>query len=304
MKLILIFLLLLGCATRPSPMTSGYLSEEPFPKKITIVIDNLSDFSTNLTVRQIVTQLSSALGRLQIEVVPMSRVDEFFFKMNILDATVANPIHTKLLLEKLGIEGILVGDIWGVSDQMWVDSRLNLRLYDTRTDMVSWSATAYDPRMAGFDMTISTSIYETTNAMIRLIMSDLANARKTPKISRKRNTLYQGDCFRADHPIIAENPGLSWDSRTQSGGFTFFPGKGIGTTLEEAIVIAERMALDSLKKECGYIHRDTQFNERCDQQDGKVFYSFVRASIGQIKCKTIRDANTSKRKELQHPTLR
>lgn len=75
------------------------------------------------------------------------------------------------------------------------------------------------------------------------------------------------------------------DSRSQGGGWIWFPGKGSGSTVEESYQYSENLALQRLEQECQNIPISVKFNERCDQKSGDTIESFVRVSVTDIDCK-------------------
>lgn len=80
---------------------------------------------------------------------------------------------------------------------------------------------------------------------------------------------------------------LEWtneDSRTQAGGWNWYPGKGKAQSLEDAYTFAEGLALKRLLQECQLIPANVKFNERCDFTNGSTFAVFVRASVLEKDC--------------------
>lgn len=95
---------------------------------------------------------------------------------------------------------------------------------------------------------------------------------------------------------------LEWaveDSRTQGGGWIWFPGKGTGTTVEESYGYAENLALQRLVQECQGIPIDAKFHERCDQKNGDTVESFVRVSVRDSECKLAQRKESKINKQLQ-----
>lgn len=78
------------------------------------------------------------------------------------------------------------------------------------------------------------------------------------------------------------------DSRTQGGGFIWFPGKGIGNTIAEAYFFAEGLALSRLVQECQSIPLNTRIVERCDHRHDSIFNAYVRVNVTENDCKQMR----------------
>jgi hypothetical protein len=107
--------------------------------------------------------------------------------------------------------------------------------------------------------------------------------------------------------IQAEECGrLGWTqktTRTQGGGWIWFPGKGVGTNLKDAYLKAEGQALDRLIKECVFPHKETKFIERCDEVEGKNVVAYVRASLKQDQCNQTKYSNEKGRRIFEHKVL-
>lgn len=94
------------------------------------------------------------------------------------------------------------------------------------------------------------------------------------------------------------------DSRSQGGGWIWFPGKASSSvSLEEAYLKAEGQALSRLVQECEAPHKETRINERCDFLDGVEFRAFVRVSITDSNCKEIKYADKTSREKITHKEL-
>lgn len=100
---------------------------------------------------------------------------------------------------------------------------------------------------------------------------------------------------------------LEWtqtDSRTQGGSWIWFPGKGISKKLQIAYEKAEGMALDRLLKECGVLHKEIKFHERCDEKIGYDFIAFVRASIEHKFCDRSKYLKSTDKTKMENSYLR
>ena len=86
------------------------------------------------------------------------------------------------------------------------------------------------------------------------------------------------------------------DSRTQGGGWIWFPGKGASENLEHAYMQAEGMAIKRLIMECNFPHKVVKFHERCDELDDGEYYAYVRASLKQDICSQTKNATPSEKK--------
>ena len=91
-------------------------------------------------------------------------------------------------------------------------------------------------------------------------------------------------------PALAKECGqLDWtyeDSRTQAGGWVWFPGRSENKSLSLATLEAEGRSLEYLKGECGIIPAETKFHERCVEEVEGGYRVHVRASIKQMYCNT------------------
>jgi TPR repeat protein len=99
---------------------------------------------------------------------------------------------------------------------------------------------------------------------------------------------------------------LDWtqeDSRTQGGGWIWFPGKGVGTTIEDAYLKAEGLAIGRLIQECGVPHKEVKIHERCDEKNDLEYMAYIRVSILESKCVEIKYANEEKKKVLLNREL-
>jgi hypothetical protein len=93
-------------------------------------------------------------------------------------------------------------------------------------------------------------------------------------------------------------------SRTQGGGWIWFPGKAVSTKEHDADLIARGKALDYLMQECQALHRGIRFHERAvSRVDGK-FHVYVRASIKQGDCKYASSLKADDRKHISSDTLK
>lgn len=101
---------------------------------------------------------------------------------------------------------------------------------------------------------------------------------------------------------------LSWtktSSRSQAGGWIWFPGKFTSDIRATSIMFAEGEALSYEAGECGAVHVRTKFNEKCVQTntDG-TFTTFVRASIKAKYCSEAMNYMGSKKiGKITHPIL-
>lgn len=86
------------------------------------------------------------------------------------------------------------------------------------------------------------------------------------------------------------------DSRTQAGGWIWFPGKGVAKTEIEADRLAKGMSIMYLIQECQLPHKDVRFNERFveELEDGQ-FKVHVRASITNGQCNAGKNATARDR---------
>lgn len=79
----------------------------------------------------------------------------------------------------------------------------------------------------------------------------------------------------------------SWvkeQSRTQGGGWIWFPGNGKSNSQAHSTLIAQGTALEYLIEECGEIPMEVKFHEKCiDQKEGQ-YIVYVRASVTQDQC--------------------
>lgn len=83
-------------------------------------------------------------------------------------------------------------------------------------------------------------------------------------------------------------------SRSQGGGWVWFPGLGVHASLSRAILAAEGTSLNYLYGECQSIPNETKFNERCITRENQKYKVHVRASIRQNSC----DPSSASNKEL------
>lgn len=93
-------------------------------------------------------------------------------------------------------------------------------------------------------------------------------------------------------------------SRTQAGGWIWFPGRGEARTEYDADVIARGRALDYLKQECQDIHKSVKFHERYVTKRKGKFHVFVRASVKQDDCKFMKNSKPEKRKKFINESLK
>lgn len=92
-------------------------------------------------------------------------------------------------------------------------------------------------------------------------------------------------------------------SRTQGGGYIWFPGKGTAYTEIEAEDLARGQSLDYLVQECQILHKEIRFNERFVEQVEKKFVVYVRASITQKQCNEAKYATLEFRKKISNRRL-
>jgi hypothetical protein len=81
---------------------------------------------------------------------------------------------------------------------------------------------------------------------------------------------------------------LDWvkeDSRTQGGGWIWFPGKATSNSKAKATLMAEGAALDYLAGECEAMHKAVKFHEKCVDSRRGSYTVHVRASITQDQCR-------------------
>lgn len=91
--------------------------------------------------------------------------------------------------------------------------------------------------------------------------------------------------------------GVLWTrqvARTQAGGWIWFPGKGISKDKEEALLLAEGIALERMTYECNNIHRETKIHERCIESRWGEYIAHVRLSIEDKNCKISKGDNSKK----------
>lgn len=94
------------------------------------------------------------------------------------------------------------------------------------------------------------------------------------------------------------------DSRTQGGGWIWFPGKGTSSsTLEDAYLKAEGLAISRMIQECEAPHKESRINERCDYQDGLEYKAYVRVAILDAKCREIKYGDKSVKERATNPEL-
>jgi len=99
----------------------------------------------------------------------------------------------------------------------------------------------------------------------------------------------------------------SWtkeQSRTQGGGWIWFPGKGVSKQAHDADLAAKGKALDYLLQECQALHRSIKFHERAVEKKKGQFHVYVRASIKQKECKQSASASEEEKKALSSETLK
>ncbi|MBF0315630.1 MAG: hypothetical protein HQK52_19575 [Oligoflexia bacterium] len=73
--------------------------------------------------------------------------------------------------------------------------------------------------------------------------------------------------------------------RSQGGGWIWFLGDAVDDKSDRAYSMAEGQALDRLVSECGAIHKEVKFHERCDFPDkDKKIHAYARASIKDSQC--------------------
>lgn len=94
------------------------------------------------------------------------------------------------------------------------------------------------------------------------------------------------------------------DSRTQGGGWIWFPGKGTSSSsLEDAYLKAEGSAIYRMIQECEAPHKESRINERCDYQDGLEYKAFVRVAILDAKCREIKYGDKAFKERATNPEL-
>lgn len=99
---------------------------------------------------------------------------------------------------------------------------------------------------------------------------------------------------------------LDWtkeDGRTQGGAWIWFPGKGIGSTLEEATLRAEGRAITMLNKECAFPHKEVKIHERCHEQEGDDHVVFLRLSLEHKQCAESKNANSKLKRKIVNKGL-
>ena len=94
------------------------------------------------------------------------------------------------------------------------------------------------------------------------------------------------------------------NSRTQGGGWVWFPGKAVARSEADADFHARGMALDYLVQECTSIPKETQFNERFSIRKRGFYYVYVRASVKNTACKFLKSKEEGKRKKYLNEELK
>lgn len=92
-------------------------------------------------------------------------------------------------------------------------------------------------------------------------------------------------------------------SRTQGGGWNWYPGRGDGESLEEATLWAEGRALKLLVGECQFPHKEVKVHERCvEYKEGKVEV-FLRMSLRDFECQASKYASELTRAKIENGEL-
>lgn len=99
---------------------------------------------------------------------------------------------------------------------------------------------------------------------------------------------------------------LSWtkeDSRTQGGGWVWFPGKGVAADRETAILLAEGAALSLLVQECQCPHKEIKSHERCVEEYAGNFRAYLRLSLLEKQCNETKYAKDEKKSLIENKEL-
>jgi len=75
------------------------------------------------------------------------------------------------------------------------------------------------------------------------------------------------------------------DSRTQGGGWQFYPGKFSHKDRIVAGTMAKGRALEYVMLECGLAHKEIRFNEVLERKVNGIWEVYVRASLTYKQCK-------------------
>lgn len=112
--------------------------------------------------------------------------------------------------------------------------------------------------------------------------------------------------FIACRYVLANCKDHDWaktSSRTQGGGFIWYPGYGKSDTLEKSRILAEGEGIRKLNSECGFPHKEIRIIERCEEKVGDEYQTFLRLSIKDEHCKQARYATESERSGLLNTSL-
>lgn len=102
---------------------------------------------------------------------------------------------------------------------------------------------------------------------------------------------------------IEENQWAQTSSRTQGGGYIWYPGFGKSDTIEKARILAEGEAIRKLNTECGFPHKEIRIIERCEEQVGDLHQTYLRLSLKDEHCKQARYASSQEKESLLNTGL-
>ncbi len=84
---------------------------------------------------------------------------------------------------------------------------------------------------------------------------------------------------------------LDWvkeESRTQGGGWIWYPGRARDSSKESAMIRAEGSAIRALIQECQVPHVEAKIHERCSEELGGIHHAYVRVSLRDLECEQAR----------------
>jgi hypothetical protein len=92
-------------------------------------------------------------------------------------------------------------------------------------------------------------------------------------------------------------------SRTQGGGWNWYPGSAADQDKERAVYLATNRALDYMVKECATIPLGTKFHERFDRHKNGYWEIYVRASVKDAECRKTKVMKDETKFKYTHKSL-
>ncbi len=169
-----------GCTLMPGSTSSGLMvnKNKPVlpigvPKRVAVV-----PFTGESPINvQAADQFSAGLVNLGFDVVERQHFDKIVKELEVQHSGMISDETIQSVGRQMGVEGLFVGSVAGRSNELFVNTYLNLKLVEVETGKVLWAGTFSDPRIFGLTNDHKESIIYTTKKALEILEEDLRKAR-------------------------------------------------------------------------------------------------------------------------------